>query len=231
MEEFGEGLARVENRLIQLTYRNGLAHVYDLASFEALQTHQYQGEGWGLCHDGKRLIMTDGSDRLTFRDPSSFEVIGSVPVQEDGAPQFNLNELECVGGEVYANVWQTDRILRIDPETGTVLTEIDASGLLSREEAARADVLNGIAYDAGTGRFLLTGKLWPKLFEVEIPIDDRPRPSESNGGSASCTLLRAPGHPPHLSWAIVALTFVRRSRRHSSTSSRTSTSLPPRTSA
>jgi glutaminyl-peptide cyclotransferase len=228
MDEFGEGLARAGNRLIQLTYRNGVAHVYDLTSFEALENHSYPGEGWGLCHDGERLIMTDGSDRLTFRNPSSFEIIGSVPVEEDGVPQSRLNELECVGGEVYANVWQTNRLLRIDPDTGRVLTEIDASGLLTSEEAARADVLNGIAYDADTGRFLLTGKLWPKLFEVELTAD-APQLRE---GNASCAFHSAPAHHPPWPWALLAMSLARgRPRRHSSTSSRTSTSLLPRTAA
>jgi glutaminyl-peptide cyclotransferase len=221
MDEFGEGLARVGNRLIQLTYRNGVAHVYDLTSFEALQTHSYQGEGWGLCHDGERLIMTDGSDRLTFRDPSSFEIIGSVPVEEDGVPQSRLNELECVGGEVYANVWQTNRLLRIDPETGKVLTEFDASGLLTSEEAAAADVLNGIAYDADTGRFLLTGKLWPKLFEVELPTDNPSTRGNSSNENASCVLHPTPARKAPWPWAIAATTFAqRRSRRQSSIRSR-----------
>ncbi len=170
--EFGEGLARVSDRLVQLTWQEHVAHVYDRDSFEELRSFSYSGEGWGLCYDGQRLVMSDGSDQLSFRDAGTFELIGAVSVEDSGEPVFDLNELECVGSVVYANVWQTDRIVRIDPETGQVLHVIDASGLLSPEESAGADVLNGIAYDADSQHFFVTGKLWPKLFEVRLPVDD-----------------------------------------------------------
>jgi len=168
---FAEGLALVDDRLIQLTWQSGVAFVYDLASFGKIQELRYTGEGWGLCYDGNRLVMSDGSNQLFFRDPGTFDLVGQIPVMRDGLPVTRLNELECVGDEVYANVWQTDEIVHIERDTGRVLATIDASGLLSPEEArARApdDVLNGIAFDADTGTFLITGKRWPRLYEVRF---------------------------------------------------------------
>lgn len=163
---FAEGLALVGNRLVQLTWKEGVAFVYDLRSFERTGEFHYQGEGWGLCDDGRRLVMSDGSDRLSFRDRQTFALLGGVDVQLDGSPARQLNELECVGGAVYANVWMSDQILRIDPASGRVTAAIDAGGLLDAAEQAQADVLNGIAYDPAKRTFLITGKLWPKLFEV-----------------------------------------------------------------
>ena len=166
---FAEGLALVGERLIQLTWREGLAPVYDRATFKRLAEFHYDGEGWGLCYDGRRLVMSDGSDRLFFRDPRTFVGVGSVAVTRDGVPVPQLNELECVGGAVWANVWQTDDILRIDPASGRVTGVAEATGLLTPEDrAAGAEVLNGIAYDPKTGRFWITGKLWPKMFEVRF---------------------------------------------------------------
>jgi len=170
-DRFGEGLALVDRRLIQLTWQNRIALVYDL-ELALITTFEYEGEGWGLCFDGTRLVMSDGSGRLSFRDPRSFAVIGGVDVRRAGVPVTRLNELECVGGQIYANVWQTDSVLRIDPASGNVLTTIDASGLLTAAETASADVLNGIAHDATTGHFFITGKLWPKVFEVRFPSAD-----------------------------------------------------------
>jgi len=163
---FAEGLALVGDQLIQLTWREGTAFVYDLATFGKRNELPYSGEGWGLCWDGRRLVMSDGSDRLTFRDPATFAATGGVNVTLDGQPVQNLNELECVDGAVYANVWQTEKILRIDPETGRATAVIDASGLLSFKESIGAEVLNGIAYKPETKTFLITGKDWPKMFEV-----------------------------------------------------------------
>jgi glutaminyl-peptide cyclotransferase len=163
---FAEGLAQVGRRLVQLTWKEGVAFLYDTRSFERVGELRYEGEGWGLCNDGRRLVMSDGSDRLSFRDPATFALLGGVDVRLDGRPARQLNELECVGGAVYANVWMTDEILRIDPAGGRVTAVIDAGGLLGGAEAAHADVLNGIAYDPVKKTFLLTGKLWPKLFEV-----------------------------------------------------------------
>lgn len=165
---FGEGLARVDDRLIQLTWRSGVAVVSDLESLEPRATLRYPGEGWGLCFDGKLLVMSDGSSILDFRDPDTMALVREVVVRHGGRPARKLNELECVGQDIYANVWQSDEILRIDSATGEVTAVIDASGLLSRVEAIRADVLNGIAYKPENDTFLLTGKLWPYVFEVEL---------------------------------------------------------------
>ncbi|HEY6724308.1 MAG TPA: glutaminyl-peptide cyclotransferase [Polyangiaceae bacterium] len=199
--EFGEGLALVGDRLIQLTWQEEVAHVYRLESFEPLTDHEYTGEGWGLCFDGLQLIMTDGSDQLSFRDPESFALLGSQRVSDDGVPVEQLNELECVDGLVLANVWMTDRIAVIDPRTGRVLQWVDARGLLTEEEAASADVLNGIARDATSGHFYVTGKLWPKLFEVELELpraasnpEQEPAPpgrtSERPRGCAMCSVAQ-----------------------------------------
>ncbi|HYX24013.1 MAG TPA: glutaminyl-peptide cyclotransferase, partial [Thermoanaerobaculia bacterium] len=166
---FAEGLALVDDRLIQLTWKEHKALVYQLAGFAPAGELPYEGEGWGLCWDGKRLVMTDGSDKLIFRDPKTFAFLGEVTVTRGdrmGEQVLDLNELECVDGLVYANVWQRDEILRIDPKDGRVQAVIDASGLLTPEERQKADVLNGIAWDPQRKLFLITGKLWPKLFEV-----------------------------------------------------------------
>jgi len=167
-EFFGEGLARVDEQLVQLTWRSGLALVSDLATLEQRSTIRYRGEGWGLCFDGTALVMSDGSSVLEFRDPSSMEVLREVSVNKEGRPVPRLNELECVGSEIYANIWQSSEILRIDSKTGRVTASIDASDLLTRFESLRADVLNGIAYKPDSKTFLVTGKLWPQLFEVEL---------------------------------------------------------------
>jgi glutaminyl-peptide cyclotransferase len=163
---FAEGLALVGNHLIQLTWKESTAFVYGLAKLDPQGQLRYTGEGWGLCYDGRRLIMSDGSDRLTFRDAATFTPQGGVNVSEEGQPVLDLNELECVDGAVYANVWQTDKILRIDPASGRVTADIDASGLLTAEESAKAEVLNGIAWRPDTKTFYITGKNWPKMFEV-----------------------------------------------------------------
>ncbi len=168
-EFFAEGLARVGDRLIQLTWREGTAFVYELETLRRVGSFRYEGEGWGLCYDGSRLYMSDGSATLTVRDPRTFTVIGRVPVNLDGSPVPLLNELECVRGAVYANVWQTNALVEIDKTSGAVRNVIDASGLLTDAEAVPADVLNGIAYNRKQDTFLLTGKLWPKLFEVRLP--------------------------------------------------------------
>ena len=163
---FGEGLARVNDRLIQLTYHEETAFVYDLETFEVVDTYGYEGEGWGLCYDGEALVMSNGSANLVFRDPETFEEIRSVKVRNHGVPVPFLNELECVGDAVYSNIYRSELIVMIDKDTGRVTAVFDASGLLTPEEQADADVLNGIAYVPQSGTFLITGKLWPKLFEV-----------------------------------------------------------------
>jgi glutaminyl-peptide cyclotransferase len=167
-ELFGEGLARVGQRLIQLTWKNGKALVWDLTTLRKVAELSYEGEGWGLCFDGKHLVMSDGSDRLTMRNPYTFQKEGELRVRRGGRPLVNLNELECVRGVVYANVWQDNHIARIDGSTGEVTGWIDASGLLDPAEAATVDVLNGIAEMENTGHLLVTGKLWPHLYEVEV---------------------------------------------------------------
>lgn len=167
---FGEGITVVDSRVWQLTWRSGIAVERDRETLAELRRVRYDGEGWGLCHqaDAGRLVMSDGSPTLTFRDPRDFSVLGTVEVTDSGVAVDELNELECVGDTVYANVWHSDDILRIDPETGEVTARIDASGLLTPEEAADADVLNGIAAFPDSDRFLVTGKLWPRMFAVRF---------------------------------------------------------------
>lgn len=165
---FGEGLTIVENRLVQLTWRSGEALLWNVDTLERERSFRYDGEGWGLCFDGRRLVMSDGSDVLTLRDPDTFDVLGRVRVTLDGRAVSYLNELECVDGAVWANIWQADEIVRIDPFSGRVDTVVDASGLLSAEERSGAGVLNGIARDPESGNWLLTGKLWPTLFETRF---------------------------------------------------------------
>jgi glutaminyl-peptide cyclotransferase len=172
-EFFGEGLARVGDRLIQITWKNHKALVWDLSTLKKEAEFSYEGEGWGLCFDGRHLVMSDGSDKLTWRNPTTFAKEGEVRVRLAGRPLLNLNELECVGGVVYANVWQDNHIARIDPSSGDVTAWIDASRLLDPSEAAGADVLNGIAEMASTGHLLVTGKLWPHLYEVEVVSDTK----------------------------------------------------------
>lgn len=163
---FGEGLARRGQYLYQLTWRSGVLLVWDLRTFRVVKRLRYSGEGWGLCFDGERFVMTSGKDRLSFRDPETFKELDSVAVTRAGRRLPHLNELECVGGYVFANVWKRDHIARIDPKTGEVTAWIDASSL--RERLGRGNVLNGIAHDAQTDRFFLTGKNWDKLFVVKF---------------------------------------------------------------
>ncbi len=165
---FGEGLARRGDRLVQLTYLEQTAFVYTIEGFLSVGRFSYQGQGWGLCYDGEHFLMSNGSSALTVRDPVTFEVVDQIDVTSQGMPVLNLNELEYVDGFVYANVYRTDRIVRIEKDTGKVTANIDAAGLLSPAEALHADVLNGIAYDREKEVFLITGKLWPKLFEVRF---------------------------------------------------------------
>lgn len=167
---YGEGLAEADGTLLQLTWKDGVALVWDPETLELLGSHAYAGEGWGLCSDGARLVMSDGSDTLTFRDPSTFEATGGVDVTVMGKPLVKINELECVDGEVWANVWETPYIVRIDPSTGEVTGALDLTGLADPDPSA-ADpgaVLNGIAYDPDTDTFLVTGKLWPTMYELRV---------------------------------------------------------------
>jgi glutaminyl-peptide cyclotransferase len=154
--------------LVQLTWRSGVAVVSDLESLEPQEMLRYPGEGWGLCFDGAELVMSDGSSILELRDPDTMALLREMTVWRGERPVRNLNELECVGDDIYANVWQSNEIMRIDAKTGRVTAVIDASGLLTAIESLRSDVLNGIAYKPDTDTFLLTGKLWPHVFEVEL---------------------------------------------------------------
>jgi glutaminyl-peptide cyclotransferase len=166
---FAEGLALFNGRLYQLTWQTQRGFVYDLNSFDKLREFSYSGEGWGLTRDASSLIMSDGSSRIRFLDPDTFEVRSLITVQDNGREVLQLNELEYVKGEIYANVWMTDRIARINPQSGKVNAWIELSGLLPPE--AREDpmaVLNGIAYDEASDRLFVTGKLWPKLFEIKL---------------------------------------------------------------
>lgn len=170
-EFFAEGLALVDDRLIQITWREETAFAYDAETFELLETYTYSGEGWGLCYDGSQIFMSDGSPTITTRDAETFEAIEQIEVTFEGQPVDNLNELECVGDSVYANIWQTDYIVRIDKSNGVITGVIFAGGLLTPEEAEvaqRGGVLNGIAYNPETETFLITGKLWPRMFEVRF---------------------------------------------------------------
>jgi glutamine cyclotransferase len=171
---FGEGIAIVGNSLFELTWRGGVGFIYDRTTFQRTGTFSYQGEGWGLTQDGKRLIMSDGSAALRFLDPATRKEVSSLQVRDGATPVQHLNELEYVKGEVFANVWQTERIARISPKTGQVTGWVDLSGLLSARDAAGVDVLNGIAYDAEGDRLFVTGKLWPKLFEIRIVDGTKP---------------------------------------------------------
>ena len=170
---FGEGLARVGAELVQLTWKAGRAFVYDAETLEVKREHAYEGEGWGLCFDGESLWMSDGSSALERRDPATFAVLGTVEVTRGGVPRTRLNELECVDDWIYANVYQTDVIVRIDKATGEVLGELDLSSvpLSARKPGDPEAVLNGIAYVPDTGVFLVTGKLWPNLLALRLADD------------------------------------------------------------
>ena len=166
---FGEGITLWRDRILQLTWQNRVGFVYDPDSLEALDTFRFSGEGWGLTHDGQRLIQSDGTAELRFLDPETFEVAQIMRVHSQGLRVSQLNELEYIAGEIYANIWHSDRIARISPTTGEVLAWIDLTGLLSaRERGDPENVLNGIAFDAQGGRLFVTGKNWPKLFEIRL---------------------------------------------------------------
>jgi glutamine cyclotransferase len=162
-----------KDKVIQLTWKGRVGFVYDKETFELQREFNYPTEGWGITHDGEKLIMSDGSATLYFWDPETFEEIRRVQVYDENGPVVKLNELEYIHGEVYANVWQTNQVARIDPQTGQVVGWIKLGGLLSAEDRAqRVDVLNGIAYDAENDRLFVTGKWWPKVFEIElIPVE------------------------------------------------------------
>ena len=166
---FGEGLTDWGSHLIQLTWQSHVGFVYDRFSFRVIRTFFYPWEGWGLTHDSRHLILSDGTSVLHLLDPSTFQEAGKISVTDQGQPVLNLNELEYIHGEIYANVWQTDRIARISPATGQVLAWIDLSGLLPSAERQDSNaVLNGIAYDSQHDRLFVTGKLWPRLYQIRL---------------------------------------------------------------
>lgn len=166
---FGEGIALFQERIIQLTWRQGVGFVYDKSTLTAYDHFAYDTEGWGLTHDGAHLIMSDGTSTLYYRDPISYAVVGTLQVQDNGAPVHRLNELEYVDGEILANVWRTDKIVRVHPTTGDVMGWIHLNGLAEEAGITSADaVLNGIAYDPDGKRLFVTGKLWPRLFEIRL---------------------------------------------------------------
>ncbi|MBT9331055.1 glutaminyl-peptide cyclotransferase [Paracidobacterium acidisoli] len=166
---FGEGLTEWGSTLIQLTWKAHLAFVYDRFSFRLLKTLHYSGEGWGLTQDGRHLILSDGTAVLRFLNPDTFAVVRRLSVTDHGKPVTQLNELEYVHGEIYANVWYTNKIVRISPQTGKVLGWIDLTGIIPASELHDPGaVLNGIAWDAQHDRLFITGKLWPKLFEIQV---------------------------------------------------------------
>jgi glutamine cyclotransferase len=166
---FGEGITTWGDQIIQLTWQSQQGFVYDKDTFELLKTFAYPGEGWGLTHDDRSLIMSDGTPAIRFLDPVTLHETRRITVTDQGQPVVKLNELEYVHGEILAHVWQTDRVVRISPDDGRVIGWIDLSGLLSAEDRQQpVDVLNGIAYDAAHDRLFVTGKLWPRLFEIEL---------------------------------------------------------------
>jgi glutaminyl-peptide cyclotransferase len=165
---FGEGITVWKNDLIELTWQSQVAFVYDKTTFAPRRTFKYKGEGWGLTHDGTNLIMSDGTDELRVLDPETFAERRRIKVTAVGSALRNLNELEYVKGEILANIWMTDSVARISPATGRVIGYIDLGGLLTPVERRSVDVMNGIAYDEKNDRLFVTGKLWPKLFEIKI---------------------------------------------------------------
>ena len=169
---FGEGLTLWHGRLFQLTWKNHVGFIYDRQTFQKLKIFSYDTEGWGLTHDSQKLIMSDGTHRLYFFDPHTFKKLGSIEVKDQRIPISQLNELEYVEGEIFANVWQSDRIARISPQTGQILGWIDLSGIIDSQpwvtQQSAQNVLNGIAYDTEGKRLFITGKRWPHIFEIKL---------------------------------------------------------------
>jgi glutaminyl-peptide cyclotransferase len=174
---FAEGIVIVGDKLIQLTWKEQVALIYDVNTFEQVGTYTYEGEGWGMCTDGQYIYMSNGSSFLALRDPDTFAVIFNALITFQGQPVNQINELECVGDYIYANIWKTDYIIKINKKNGVIVGLIDASSLLTEDERSKLgdqQVLNGIAYNADTDTFLITGKNWPKMFEVRFV----PKPQE-----------------------------------------------------
>lgn len=170
---FGEGITELNDRIYQLTWQEGVGFVYDRETFEVQDSFTYEGEGWGLTDDGESLIMSDGSHVLRYLDPETLTVTGTLEVTDGGTPVNQLNDLQYVDGEIYANLFQSDWIVRIDADTGELTGWIDLRGLLGAEHRPYVDVLNGIAHDAEGDRLFVTGKLWPSLFEIRLQPEAR----------------------------------------------------------
>lgn len=171
---FGEGVTIFRNRIIQLSWRSKIGFVYDKNTFNVIRTFRYDNEGWGITHDGNRLIMSDGSANLYFLDPDTFKEIGKIEVRDEIGPVTKLNELEYIRGQIFANVWKTDRIAMIDPLNGQVKGWIELQGLTDLADGDRSKkTLNGIAYDKKRNRLFVTGKLWPKMYEI-VPVPVSP---------------------------------------------------------
>ena len=167
-EYFGEGMTIFGGKIYVITYQTHVGFIYDLKTFKQLGSWKYEGEGWGLTNDGTYIIMSNGTSKINYLDPRTLAIIKTIDVTDQGFQVEYINELEYIEGIIYANIWTTNRIVKIDPTTGKVLSWIDMSGLLSAQEIeAKPDVLNGIAYDEKTKRIFVTGKLWPRLFEVK----------------------------------------------------------------
>ena len=168
-EFFGEGIAVFGERIFQLTWKTHVGFIYDRGSMRILREFRYATEGWGMTNDDKELIMSDGTSTLYYMDPATLQLRGELRVTDRGRPVENLNELEYIGDEIYSNVWMEDVIARISPDSGKVTAWINMEGLLTREDRLiPVDVLNGIAYDDSNNRLFVTGKLWPKLFQIEL---------------------------------------------------------------
>ena len=175
---FGEGITVYQDKIVQLTWKSNTGFVYSKENFELLREFHYSTEGWGITHDSQQLIMSDGTSTLYFLNPETFEQVGQIKIYDNNGPVKYLNELEYVEEQIYANVWQSNRIAKIDPQTGQVVGWVDLTGLLKLEgHRLPVDVLNGIAYDQTKKRLFVTGKLWPKLFEIQlIPVPDSKKP-------------------------------------------------------
>jgi len=168
-EFFGEGITVLNQQIFELTWRAQTGFVYDQASFRRLRFFRYAGEGWGLTNDGAQIYMSDGTAQIRVWDPATLQERRRITVRDNGKPVALLNELEYVNGEIFANVWESDRVARISPANGSVTGWIDLSGLLTAaDRVEQVDVLNGIAYDSIGDRLFVTGKLWPKLFEIKV---------------------------------------------------------------
>lgn len=175
-EYFGEGMTIFQEKIIQLTWKSKTGFVYSREDFTPLQQFSYSTEGWGMTHDNSRLIMSDGTANLFFLNPDTFELTGSILIQDGDTPVTRLNELEYINGKIFANIWLTDKIAIIDPQKGKVVSWIDLTGILQVEPGVKMDVLNGIAYDEIQNRLFITGKFWPTLFEIElVPRTDKPQ--------------------------------------------------------